>query len=160
MAQRLRQPSLLVPFRRQWAASSQAFKLAADLWLWPESSTKTDGPLLFRVDSGAELTTISIARAEYHGWPVPPAEAAVSQPITTAAGRRQVLVRPGRIRVWWTRERTGYPFDWPALFVPDVPLTVPPLLGLGGVVTTCRWMFDGQPTPAAPFGGLTLDDTR
>jgi len=69
-------------------------------------------------------------------------------------------VRPGRIRAWWNEERLGYPFDWPILFRVDAPLDIPSILGLGGIVKTCRWTFDGTFTTASPYGYLALDDIR
>jgi len=35
-----------------------------------------------------------------------------------------------------------------------------PLLGLGGVVKTCRWLFDGTPSPHGDYGHLLLEDIR
>ena len=159
-ARDLRQPTARVPFGRKWLAAVEAMKLTADLPLWAEATRPSDDPILFRVDTGAQLSLVSLGVATRRGWPVPPPEDAVDLRMDTPGGVGPALVRPGRVRVWWTRDRVGYPFDWPVLFVPGLPTTVPPLLGLGGVVTTCRWTFDGRPTPAAPFGGLTLDDTR
>ena len=69
-------------------------------------------------------------------------------------------VRPGRIRGWWTDDLHGYPFDWPVLFRVGTPLGVPPILGLGGILKTCRWTFDGSYSPDAPYGTLTLEDIR
>ena len=116
--------------------------------------------LRFVVDSGASYSIVSLQQAESLGLPVPPPEAETDLELTTARGPTIMRVRPGRLRAWWTAEQTGYPFDWPVLFRVDAPSHVPPILGLGGVVKTCRWTFDGSYSPATPYGVLTLDDIR
>jgi hypothetical protein len=37
---------------------------------------------------------------------------------------------------------------------------MPNLLGFGGVIRTCRWIFDGTASAAASYGSLTLEDIR
>jgi hypothetical protein len=114
----------------------------------------------FAVDFGASYSLIGLTLAQESGIQVPPPESEVELPLTTAQRGVTVRVRPGRIRGWWNEPRSGYPFDWPVLFRVDAPVGVPPILGLGGVVNTCTWTFDGRPTPESPFGLLTLEDTR
>jgi hypothetical protein len=46
------------------------------------------------------------------------------------------------------------------LFRVENERNAPNLLGLGGVIPTCRWLFDGTSDPAAPYGSLTLEDIR
>ena len=69
-------------------------------------------------------------------------------------------MRPGRIRGWWNDNQQGYPFDWPVLFRVNAPIGVPPLLGLGGIVKTCRWILDGTYALDSPYGYLILEDIR
>jgi len=114
----------------------------------------------FVVDSGASYSIMSLALAEESSIRVPPFEAELQLPLQTVSGSISMRVRPGRIRGWWHPERTGYPFDWPVLFRVDAPPSVPSILGLGGVVKTCQWLFDGTYSPESPYGSLTLHDTR
>lgn len=114
----------------------------------------------FIVDSGASYSVVSLALAMSRGIPVPPPDAEVDLPLQTVSGSISMRVRPGRIRAWWHAERSGYPFDWPVLFRVDSPPSVPCILGLGGVVKTCQWLFDGTYSPESPYGSLTLVDTR
>jgi len=69
-------------------------------------------------------------------------------------------VVPGRIRLWLNQDLQGYPFDWPVLFRVDSPVGVPSILGLGGVIHTCKWTFDGSYSIDSPYGFLSLDDIR
>ncbi|MBX9582505.1 MAG: hypothetical protein K2X87_19545 [Gemmataceae bacterium] len=116
--------------------------------------------ITFRVDSGATHLTIPAWAFAKHRLPVPPAGTERDVDETTAAGTAAARVRAFRLRAWWNPQLAGTPFDWPALYWPGRPETVPPILGLGGVVTTCRWVIDGRPTPGFPFGSITLEDTR
>jgi hypothetical protein len=107
----LRQPSLLLPFKHRWRPEFDAVTLAVGLPLWGPPGRLADEPLVFRVDTGAMLTVVPLRRAEQFGLPVPPPEAEIEVELGTASGPERVAVRPGRIRVWWTRDRTGHPFD-------------------------------------------------
>lgn len=117
-------------------------------------------PVSFVVDSGASYSLMSLELARLRRLPLPPPESEVEFSMRTARGSSLIRVRPGRIRAWWGEDPRGYPFDWPVLFRVDAPLDVPSILGLGGVVKTCRWDFDGRSAPDAPYGYLVLDDTR
>lgn len=114
----------------------------------------------FVVDSGASYPMMSLALAQLHRLAIPSSESEVVLPLRTGAGIAPTRVRPGRIRAWWTADQSGYPFDWPMLFRVDAPDQVPPVLGLGGILKTCQWTFNGGYTPASPHGYLTLDDIR
>ncbi len=112
------------------------------------------------VDSGASYSFIGLDVAEAHRIPTPPPESETEIPLKTASGTISIRVRPGRIRAWLNAASEGYPFDWPVLFRVDGPEGVPPILGLGGVVNTCRWTFDGSYSIESPYGHLTLEDIR
>jgi hypothetical protein len=117
-------------------------------------------PLAFVVDSGASFSFISLELAQFRRVPVPPAEAEIVIEMRSASGTAPVRVRPGRVRAWLGDELRGYPFDWPVLFRVDAPVGVPSILGLGGIVRTCRWTLDGTHSLAAPYGTLALEDIR
>jgi hypothetical protein len=117
-------------------------------------------PLPFVIDSEASCSIISLELAASRRIPVPPPEAETDLYLRTAQGTTSVRVRPGRVRLWWDRSLQGYPFDWPVLFRVRGPVDVPSTLGLGGVVKTCRWTFDGTFSPDTPHGSLMLEDTR
>jgi hypothetical protein len=118
------------------------------------------GPLTFVVDSGASYSLISLELAQRRHIPVPPPEAEIDLTLQTAQGTKPFRVRPGRMRAWWDEKFRGYPFDWPVLFQVGAPLGLPSILGLGGIVKTCRWTFDGSYSLDSPYGYLTLDDIR
>jgi hypothetical protein len=114
----------------------------------------------FVVDSGASYSVMSLASAQrYHVSMNLIGPEVILHP-TTAHGATPMRVRPGRVRAWWSEELHGHPFDWPVLFRVDAPVGVPSILGLGGIVKTCRWTFDGSYSPDSPYGFLTLDDIR
>jgi hypothetical protein len=119
--------------------------------------TKT---LPFVVDTGASYSLISLELAQTRRLLIPPPEAEIELPLRTAQGTTPFQVRPGRIRAWWNDQHRGYPFDWPVLFRVGAPLGLPSILGLGGVVKTCRWTFDGSYSFDTPYGYLTLEDIR
>jgi hypothetical protein len=163
MSKELRQPSLRVGYRRlqaERAVELGAVGLQPRVVLHLFTTSGRTNAVAFVCDSGAALTFVGLDAALSWGIPLPPPEAETTLELGTATGTQAVRVRPGRIRLWWNADRTGYPFDWPVLFRPGLPLSVPPLLGLGGVVATCDWLFTGQYHPDAPFGALTLDDLR
>jgi hypothetical protein len=114
----------------------------------------------FAVDSGASYSLIGLEEALFCDLPVPPPEAEIDLHLLTARGTTPVRVRPGRVRAWWDARCRGYPFDWPVLFRVGSPFGLPSILGLGGVVKTCRWTFDGSYSLDAPYGSLTLEDIR
>jgi hypothetical protein len=128
--------------------------------LWVE---RADGdsvvPLIFLVDSGSSYPSIDLRYAVSRGLAVPPPEA--NQPLTlgTSTGSLPVTIRRGEIRCWWTEELTGHGFLFPILFRVSPP-SPHPLLGLGGVIRLCRWVFDPPLPPQYPHGRLTLEDVR
>jgi hypothetical protein len=121
---------------------------------------RTPASMLFAVDSGASYSVISLEFAQRRYLTVPPPEAEIDLPFRTALGSTPIRVRPGRVRAWWDGQLRGYPFDWPVLFQVDAPLGMPSILGLGGIIQTCRWTFDGSYSITSPYGFLNLEDIR
>ncbi len=134
-------------------------KSRVNLWLSSELSPQLVF-MEFVVDSGASYTLIDLAVARGMGLPVPPPDVETNVSLMTARGATPMRVRPGRMRCWLHQNQRGYPFDWPVLFRVNAPNKMPSILGLGGVIHTCRWTFDGTPAPAAPYGSLALEDIR
>ena len=160
---RLRQPEHVV--RLLPAGDDEALRLGVlglrcRVKLLIERTELLPTPLEFVVDSGASYSVIALVAAERLFLPLPPPESETTLRLRTARGLSTLRVLPGRIRVWWNTTQEGYPFDWPVLFQIDASLGVPPILGLGGVVNTCRWCFDGSYAPAMPHGHLHLHDFR
>ena len=138
-----------------------AIPLSCRVTLWLEISTALPAvPMNFLLDSGASYSVINLATAIQQGLPVPPAQAETELQLRTATGLDRIRVRPGRIRAWWDVGHRGHPFDWPVLFRVNGPAGVPPVLGMGGIVKTCRWVIDGASTRTYPYGYVELQDTR
>jgi hypothetical protein len=152
----------LLPVLAAHAIEFGVVGLSCDLTLWVERIGREPVQIRFRVDSGATHTLLGLAEAQRHGIPAPPPEAERELTLRNAgnAPRVPVRVRPGRLRVWWDAGLRGHAFDWPVLFRANLAPGAPPLLGLGGVVPTCRWTFDGTFSPQSPYGYLTLEDVR
>lgn len=117
-------------------------------------------PFDFVVDSGASYSIISLDLAQLRNISTDLLGPEIVLQPTTAQGTTSLRVRPGRVRAWWDEELRGHHFDWPVLFRVGAPLGVPSILGLGGIVKTCRWTFDGSYSPDSPYGYLTLEDIR
>ena len=161
MATNLRQPSVRVSYGystdRVATLGMVGLRCRINLHLVTDMGAVAD-PLSFVVDSGSSYSLIDLELAASRFLPVPPAE--LDLELRTTRGLVTLRVRPGRIRGWWNAERRGYPFDWPVLFRVGGSLGSPSILGLGGVVKTCSWHFDGRYSPDAPYGAFTLDDGR
>ena len=119
---------------------------------------------LFTVDTGSTHSLVGLDDALRIGIPAPPVGSPEYDLSTvTASGIAVRRVRPGRIRAWWAPQFVGDPFDWPVLFVvgprPEMR-KLRPLLGLGGIVTDCRWTVHGPTNAAADDGYITFEDTR
>lgn len=135
MSNALRQPSLRVGYRRMHegrAIELGAVGLQPRVLLHLQTRSGGTNPIHFVVDTGASMTFVGLDAATNWGIPLPPPHVETTLHLGTASGTNAIRVRPGRIRLWWNAERTGYPFDWPVLFRPGLPLAVPPILGLGG----------------------------
>jgi hypothetical protein len=133
--------------------------LFVDVPLWVERSDLRFHPHSFRVDSGATVTRIHSNQALAAGLPVASASPPVVVSEVTAAGRRDITIRRGIIRVRLHERQRSAPFSLPICYVVDAPCPIP-LLGLGGVVDQMRWVIDGRWSPAAPHGYCLLKDSR
>jgi hypothetical protein len=159
----LAQPPHRHPFQQleKWTDAFDMVGLNCRLMLWLHIGPNLQPQQVsFVVDTGASYSSIPIHVAQKVGLALPTDEFERDIDARTMTGPTSMRVRPGRIRAWWNADLQGYPFDWPVLFRMDAPAKVPPTLGLGGVVKTCRWIFDGSYAPDAPFGHLTLEDIR
>jgi hypothetical protein len=90
----------------------------------------------FRYDSGAEITAMSVRRAQIEGIPIP--NTRMERTVLTASGQARLMVREGSIRAFlpgWARQQ---PNEWPCLFVEDQSEDIPPLLGLFRVIEDLR----------------------
>ena len=130
--------------------------LVADLDLWLETEQGDLRPVTFRVDSGASSSSMSLARAQALGLPVPPASATLERSHATATGPIVLRLRPGAMRVRFSANPAERPFTWPLVFVEGRARSVSPLLGLGGVIQDCCWLFKGETRPGAPWGVFRL----
>lgn len=163
-----RQPAIRVPLQPGLILRQSAHELTAlkpDLTLWLEIGPAGQSPwaVRFRVDSGCEVSSVGVEAAATLGIPFPP-DGAPEYDLgsATAGGAGTARVRPGRIRVWWTADRQGEPFDWPVLFVvgPTARRVQKPLLGLGGVVPTWTWTVVGPRSAAQDDGFVAFEDVR
>lgn len=134
--------------------------LICNLTLRIESRPGRVVPIEFRVDTGSSWTLIPLDAAQFYGVPTPDDRHDRRLRINSAVGTNSIVVRDGRIRVWWDVRCRGTPFDWPVLFVVDAPAGSQPLLGLGGVIRDCQWIFDGRVEDDAMFGSATFRDIR
>lgn len=163
MASELRQRNLRVPYIRSMdrvdLLGMVGLRCRIHLYLAALEGMASD-PIRFAVDSGASYSLIDLELARSRDLPLPPPEAEIELSLQTPTGIQPFRVRPGRIRCWWNADLVGYPFDWPVLFRVGGPLGSPSILGLGGVIPTCTWNFDGLYSPDAPYGALTLTDLR
>lgn len=108
----------------------------------------------FRVDTGAGMSLMSLARADDLGIRTTGRRGKIK--LTTAADERYEEVVVGVIRV-------NFPgsdrlFLWDCLFVVDRPKDAPSLLGLKDVIQSLRVAVDRTPVPGAPDGSVLFED--
>jgi hypothetical protein len=108
----------------------------------------------FVVDSGAALTSMSVAKARRLGIALP--RGAVELSVETAIGIMRQTRYPGRIqgRVVGLE---GWTFDWPCHFVAHQGPAPKAVLGLAGVLDDLRIILDGTYALEAPYGWLILE---
>jgi hypothetical protein len=109
----------------------------------------------FIVDSGAGVTSIPWATASCFGIPL--GTQRVNTPLLTFQGPISVLCYRHTIEVEFP-QLPGHRFIFDCHF-PDVPSSVPPVLGIGGdVLRQLQIHFDGSPQlPNAPFGVVRIE---
>jgi hypothetical protein len=132
----------------------------AELMLLLKTNQGSWEPALFRVDSGAEITTMPAFEASAADLPMP--QRASRGVVHEQTG---LEIRSGLIRVQIVgMDATEYVFPCFFLGDPNTPLhaynpqSLPhSLLGLAGVVDKIRTAFDGTPTPGALYGNLIVE---
>jgi hypothetical protein len=108
----------------------------------------------FRVDTGSDVTTLSVAKARELGLSVP--RKAIEFNVEAATGQVRQVRHPGRIqgKVFGL---DGWDFDWPCHFVEHQGPGPKPLLGLAGVLDDLRIGLDGSYSLESPYGWLHLE---
>jgi hypothetical protein len=111
--------------------------------------------LKFVVDSGAGVTSIPWAVASRDGIPI--GTTRVNTPLVTMQGLVNIPCYRNTIEIEFPR-LPGRQFVFDCQF-PDVPATVPPVLGIGGdVLRQLLIRFDGTPRlPHAAYGCVLID---
>jgi hypothetical protein len=153
---------LVVPHleKKLWATGDVLLRAELDLLL-RDSAGNWQPAETFRVDSATDMTTMPAYRAKQLSLPMP---------LNAAPGvthsQSSLEVRSGYLRARVAgMDQTEYVF--PCFFLGD-PATVPDpktppamtpknLLGLSGVVNQLRITFDGDPTPLALYGTMTVE---
>jgi hypothetical protein len=112
-------------------------------------------PLDFLVDSGANITTVSVALAKRYGIPVPKRVVAVE--VRTSAGIVRQYVHPGNLTLR-VPGFSGRVFVWPCHYA-ELPANQDCiLLGLSGVIDDLRIVFDGAYSVDAPYGSCIIEE--
>ena len=152
-------PRLVVPLLGRKLQSTGDLILRAELDLLLRGRDGVARRATFRVDSGADMSTMpaAIARGLELNFPRDPVRGLLysgSPEVRNGLLHAQV-VGMGRIV-----------FLFPCFFLgePDVldeptsrPILIRNLLGLTGVVDKLRFLFDGEPTPDAPHGTMVVE---
>jgi hypothetical protein len=143
---------LEVPLQQRTLRATGDTVLWADLVLGLKTNRGSWEEVVFRVDSGTEITTVPAFTAKSLDLPIP------KRPVSGLLLKGQV-VSSGLIR---TRvvELGPSELTFPCYFVgdPDIPLVgAPNLLGLTGVINQIRLRFDGTSSLVAPNGVLVVE---
>jgi hypothetical protein len=145
-------------FRTLWATGD--ILLRAEVGLLLKDHAGAWKQETFLVDSGTEMTTMPAFRAKLLNLPMPQNASPGAVHLPTG-----MEIRSGYLRVRVVgMDQTEYAF--PCFFLGD-PVTPPliqqpaphprKLLGLSGVIDKIRILFDGDPTPGAPYGNLVIE---
>lgn len=117
----------------------------------PDGGTEDE---VFRIDTGAGLSVMSLARADRLGVRVGNRRGKIK--LTTATDERYEEVVVGALRVRFPG--SDRLFLWDCLFVADRPEAAPSLLGLKDVVQSLRITVDRAKHPDAPDGSILFED--
>jgi hypothetical protein len=151
---------LEVPLLGKTLVATGDILLRAELDLLIKTNAQTWEQVVFRVDSGTEMTTMPAAQAKLLDLPLP-----INPVWGLKHAQTGLEIRTGVIRVRVVgMDGTEYVFPCYFLGDPNTPFSpaqaaVPRnLLGLTGVVDKVRIAFDGKPAgPAAPHGNLVVE---
>jgi hypothetical protein len=138
-------------YRTLWATGDVALWAELDLLLQAQNGVWK--PVIFRVDSGTEMTTMSVANAQKLGLPVPK-QRVLGLRLAGQEFRAGVI----RARVVGL-DATEYVFPCYFLGDPHNPAPGPStnLLGLSGVIDKIRLSFDGTRSVGALYGHLLIE---
>jgi hypothetical protein len=152
-------PSFRVPIARTFRDPDPAgpirtvLRAAVDV----EAQTRTGRFRPIRVcvvDTGASYTMMGTGQARLLGVGVPPV--AVRMPLATASRSGTAAVRDGELRLRFGA-LPGHAFRLYCLFVDDLPVNTPLLLGLNDFLDVFRVTFDGGFSPDAPAGRMLFE---
>ncbi len=151
---------LEIPLLGKTVRATGDILLRAEVDLLIHTNARTWEQVVFRVDSGTEMTTMPAAQARLLDLPLP-----VNPVPTLLHAQTGLEIRAGVIRVQVVG-MAGTEYVFPCYFLGDPnkqasrAATVPRnLLGLTGVVDKVRLSFDGKATAAAaPYGNLVVEE--
>jgi hypothetical protein len=149
-----------VPLRHRVLFATGSVLLGAELDLLLKDNTDRWRQETFLVDSGTEMTTMPASLAKQLDLPIP--QQAAPGVIHAQTG---LEIRSGSLRARVVgMDQTEYVF--PCFFLGDPTTTASSspskatprkLLGLSGFIDQLRLIFDGTPTPTAPYGALIVE---
>ncbi len=132
----------------------EVLRAEVELRLIRKDDTPTDEQVAFRIDTGADITQLSLEKAQ-HRWKVKVGVDSGYVERTTASQRDWVKVFHGSIRVLFPG--CDEPFELRCLFIEGLPDKVPPLLGLHSTLDFVRIRFDKTALPNAPNGAAIFE---
>jgi len=147
-----------VPLLGKTVRATGDILLRAELDLLIQTNAQTREQVVFLVDSGTEMTTMSAVQARLLDIPLP------INPVPGLLHAQTGLeIRAGVIRIQVVG-MDGTEYVFPCYFLGDPnkqtarAATAPRnLLGLTGVVDKVRFSFDGKPAAASPYGNLVVE---
>jgi len=151
---------LAVPLRHRLLFATGDILLRAELGVLLKDQAGSWRQETFLVDSGTEMSTMPAALAAQLGLPMP--QQAASGAVHAQTG---LELRSGYLRAQVVG-MDGTEHVFPCLFLGDPGVPIPTgqpaavprkLLGLPGVIDKIRLLFDGTPTPGAPYGNLVVE---
>jgi hypothetical protein len=110
---------------------------------------------VFRIDSGASCSAMSLKRAEKLGLLRDDDRIIDMRSRTPSEQALKQQVRIGTLVARIAKLRSD-PFRWPVVYYPNWPETTPLLLGLAGVISDLNVHFIGSPTAHSAYGSVTV----